>query len=117
MTFCTPILDPQGEVIGFFEVLDKLEGAPITDADVEFLMALSPIASIAIENAQAYQKISNAESAVQDSYAQSRALAARLQTIREEERTDIAREPPLTIWPDTASTTWPSSLSRRYSVS
>lgn len=89
---CTPILDSQGHVIGFFEVLDKLEGASFTDADVQFLMALSPIASIAIENAQAYQKIANAESAVQDSYAQLRALTARLQTIREEERTDIARE-------------------------
>lgn len=89
---CTPIRDAQGAVIGFFEVLDKIEGAPFTDTDVEFMMALSPIASIAIENAQAYQKVSDAESAVQDSYAQLRALAARLQTIREEERTDISRE-------------------------
>lgn len=89
---CTPILDAQGKVIGFFELRDKSEGAPFTGADVEFLTALSPIASIAIENAQAYQKISDAESAVQGSYVQIRALAARLQTIREEERTDISRE-------------------------
>lgn len=89
---CTPILDAQNQVVGFFAVQDKNDGTPFTRADVEFLMALSPIASIALENAQAYQKISEAESAVQDSFGQLRALAARLQTIREEERTDMARE-------------------------
>lgn len=89
---CTPILDAQNQVVGFFAVQDKNDGTPFTRADVQFLTALSPIASIALENAQAYQKISEAESAVQGSYAQLRALAARLQTIREEERTDMARE-------------------------
>ena len=89
---CAPIFDSQNQVICFLYVRDKIGAAPFTDADVEFLMALSPIASIALVNAEAYQKISQAESAVQDSYAQLRALAARLQTIREEERTDIARE-------------------------
>ena len=89
---CTPILDAEGEVLGFFEVRDKTDQAPFTGADVEFLMALSPIASIAVQNAQAFQKITEAESAVKVSYAQLRALAARLQTIREEERTDIPRE-------------------------
>lgn len=89
---CTPIIGSKGDVIGVFEVRDKLDGTPFTDADVDFLMALSPLASIAVENAQAYQKVAAAESAVQNSYTQLRALAARLQTIREEERTDIARE-------------------------
>lgn len=89
---CTPVLDPRGQVVGFFEIRDKTDGSPFTEADVDFLQALSPIASIALENARAYQKISEAETAVQGSYAQLRALAARLQTIREEERTDIARE-------------------------
>ncbi len=89
---CTPILNPQNQVVGFFEVRDRISQEPFAPADADFLMALSPIASIALENARAYQKISEAESAVQESYAQLRALAARLQTIREEERTDIARE-------------------------
>lgn len=89
---CAPILDARDQVVSFLQVRDKADGAPFTGADVEFLQALAPIASIALENAQAYQKISDAESAVQQSYAQLRALAARLQTIREEERTDIARE-------------------------
>lgn len=89
---CTPIFDSQDQVIGFLNVRDKADAEPFTGADVEFLMALSPIASIALENARAYQKISQAEGAVQNSYAQLRALAARLQTIREEERTHIARE-------------------------
>jgi signal transduction histidine kinase len=89
---CTPILDAQNQVVGFFVVQDRKDSTPFTPADVDFLMALSPIASIALENAQAYQKISEAEQAVQGSFGQLRALAARLQTIREEERTDMARE-------------------------
>lgn len=89
---CTPIIDAQNQVAGFFEVRDKTSDEPFTEADADFLRALSPIAAIALENARAYQKISEAESVVQNSYAQLRALAARLQTIREEERTDIARE-------------------------
>ncbi len=89
---CTPIFDAQNQVVSFLTVRDKVDGSPFTGADVEFLTALSPIASIALENAQAYQKISRAENALQNSYTQLRALAARLQTIREEERADIARE-------------------------
>ncbi|MCC7161553.1 MAG: GAF domain-containing sensor histidine kinase [Anaerolineae bacterium] len=89
---CTPILGAGGEVVGFFEIRNKAGRAPFTQSDVDFLMALSPIACIAIENAQAYKRISDAEGAVKDSYTQLRALAARLQTIREEERTEIARE-------------------------
>lgn len=89
---CTPIFDAQDQVLGFFEIRDKVGGGEFTRADVDFMMALSPVASIAIQNAQAYQRLSEAEHAVKDSYAQLRALAARLQTIREEERTDIARE-------------------------
>ncbi len=89
---CTPIFDAQQQVIAFLAVQDKRSQKPFTDADIDFLTALSPVASIAIQNAQAYRKISDAESAVQTSYAQLRALAARLQSVREEERKDIARE-------------------------
>lgn len=89
---CTPIVDRDGKVMGVFEVQNKRGEAGFSAADVEFLMALSPIASIAIGNALAYEKVLNAEKALKDSYLQLRALAARLQTVREEERTDIARE-------------------------
>jgi PAS domain S-box-containing protein len=89
---CTPVFDRQGQVIGFFEILDKQDGGIFTGADVEFLMALAPLASIAIQNALAYQQILRAEMALQDSNRQLRALAARIETIREEERRDIARE-------------------------
>ncbi|MBI4675010.1 MAG: GAF domain-containing protein [Chloroflexi bacterium] len=89
---CTPIFDMQDQVIGFFEILDKQDRAPFVGADVEFLMALAPLASIAIQNALVYEQILRAEKALQDSNSQLRALAARIQTIREEERSDIARE-------------------------
>lgn len=89
---CTPVFDAQNEVIGFFEILDKQDASPFTGADVDFLMALAPLASIAIQNALAYQQILRAEIALQDSNSQLRALAARIETIREEERREIARE-------------------------
>ncbi len=89
---CTPVFDAQNEVIGFFEILGPQDHAPFTGADVDFLMALAPLASIAIQNALAYQQTLRAEMALQDSNSQLRALAARIETIREEERSDIARE-------------------------
>jgi PAS domain S-box-containing protein len=89
---CTPVFDMQGQVIAFFEILDKQDGGTFTGADVEFLMSLAPLASIAIQNALAYQQILRAEMALQESNRQLRALAARIETIREEERRDIARE-------------------------
>jgi signal transduction histidine kinase len=55
-------------------------------------MRLSPVASISIQNAIAYQKIAWAEAALKSSYEEVRALAARLESVREEERTHIARE-------------------------
>ena len=89
---CTPILDAQGEVLGYFDLRNKRDGADFTDSDRELLMMLAPVASIAIQNAQAYQRQARAESEIQASYQQVRALAARLQSVREEERSAIARD-------------------------
>ncbi len=89
---CTPILDSAGEVLGYFYIRNQKAAEGFTLADQDMLMALSPVASIAIQNALAYQQRLSAESELQQSYQQLRALADNLQTVREEERTRIARE-------------------------
>lgn len=88
----TPVFDSYGEVIAVFGIHDKRDGTPFNDTDQELLLSLSPLASIAIQNALAYQQITRAEGELQTSYGTLRALAARLEAIREEERTHIARE-------------------------
>ena len=53
---CTPILDSAGEVLGYFYIRNKKDAEGFTRADQDMLMALSPAASIAIQNALAYQQ-------------------------------------------------------------
>ena len=53
---CTPILDSVGEVLGYFDIRNKQDGEGFTISDQEMLMALAPAASIAIQNALAYQQ-------------------------------------------------------------
>jgi PAS domain S-box-containing protein len=60
----TPILNAQGEVLGFFEIHNKEGG--FTASDQEKLLAVSHAASMAIQNALAYQRIQQAEQALRD---------------------------------------------------
>ncbi|CAG0932601.1 two-component system, NarL family, sensor histidine kinase ComP [Thermoflexales bacterium] len=89
---CTPILSSFGEVLGYFDLRNKQDAEGFTIADQEMLMALAPAASIAIQNALAYQRRLSAEAELQEAYERLRALAANLELVREEERTQIARE-------------------------
>ena len=89
---CTPILSSFGEVLGYFDIRNKQDAEGFTVADQDMLMALAPAASIAIQNALAYQQRLSAETELQESYERLRALAANLEVVREEERTQIARE-------------------------
>jgi formate hydrogenlyase transcriptional activator len=52
-----PILDARGEVIGFFQVHNKKDNLGFTPSDREHAMAVSQIASIAIQNALAYRQL------------------------------------------------------------
>ena len=89
---CTPILDSSGEVLGYFDIRNKLGGEGFTISDQEMLMALAPAASIAIQNALAYQERQARVAELNESSKQLQALAANLELAREEERTQIARE-------------------------
>ena len=89
---CTPILDSSGEVLGYFDIRNKLDGEGFTISDQEMLMALAPAASIAIQNAFAYQERQLRVAELKESSKQLQALAANLELAREEERTQIARE-------------------------
>jgi PAS domain S-box-containing protein len=89
---CTPILDSAGEVLGYFDIRNKQDGEGFTISDQEMLMALAPAASIAIQNALAYQQRLVTVADLKESSRQLQALAANLELVREEERTEIARE-------------------------
>lgn len=89
---CTPILDSTGEVLAYFNIHNKKDGEGFTIRDQELLMALAPVASIAIQNALAYQQRLTTVSELKESSKLLRALAASIELAREEERTQIARE-------------------------
>jgi PAS domain S-box-containing protein len=89
---CTPILDSVGEVLGYFDIRNKQTGEGFTISDQDMLMALAPAASIAIQNALAYQQRLATVGELKESSRQLQALAANLELAREEERTQIARE-------------------------
>jgi signal transduction histidine kinase len=89
---CTPILDSMGEVLGYFDIRNKQDGDGFTIGDQEMLMALAPAASIAIQNALAYQQRLATVAELKVSAVQLQALAANLESAREEERTRIAGE-------------------------
>jgi signal transduction histidine kinase len=81
-----------GEVLGYFDIRNKQGGEGFTIGDQEMLMALAPAASIAIQNALAYQQRLATVAELKESARQLQALAANLESAREEERTRIARE-------------------------
>jgi PAS domain S-box-containing protein len=89
---CTPILDSVGEVLGYFDIRNKRNGEGFTISDQEMLISIAPIASIAIQNALAYQQRLSAELELKESYERLRALTGNMEWVREEERTRIARE-------------------------
>jgi len=89
---CTPILDSAGEVLGYFDIRNKQNSDGFTISDQEILMALAPVASIAIQNGLAYQQRLATVAELNESSRQLQELAASLETAREEERTQIARE-------------------------
>ncbi|MGH9454740.1 MAG: histidine kinase, partial [Terriglobia bacterium] len=81
----TPLIDVHGKVIGFFEVNNKKGEARFTHADLQKLTAVSEIASAALQNALAYQKLSETEESL-------RQLWSRLLQAQEDERRRIGRE-------------------------
>ncbi len=89
---CTPILDSMGEVLGYFDIRNKRDGEGFTISDQDMLIALAPAASIAIQNALAYQQRLETVARLEESSRQLQALAANLELAREEERIQISRE-------------------------
>lgn len=53
---CTPLRDRQGETLGVFQVINKLEGDRFTAEDESLLETLAGSASVAIENALLYEE-------------------------------------------------------------
>lgn len=57
---CVPILDAQDEVVGFVELHNKCDGTGFAEADVEKVMAVSRVASVAVQNARLYREAQEA---------------------------------------------------------
>ena len=89
---CTPILDSGGEVIAYFDIRNKKGAEGFSINDQERLLTLAPVASIAIQNAIAYQQRQVTVAELQESTRQLKELASGLETAREEERRQVARE-------------------------
>lgn len=81
----TPLLDSQGEVIGFFEVLNKKGGGGFTPVDQRNLLAVAQVASVAVQKALAYRTVRQTEKKLHR-------LSGRLLVSQDEERSRIARE-------------------------
>jgi signal transduction histidine kinase len=89
---CTPILDTVGEVIAFFDIRNKGGEEGFSINDQELLLTLAPVASIAIQNALAYQQRLATVTELRESSKQLQELAVSLETAREEERKKVSRE-------------------------
>jgi signal transduction histidine kinase len=89
---CTPILDTFGEVIAYFDIRNKIGLESFSINDQEMLLTLAPVASIAIQNALAYQQRLATVAELKESAKRYQQLATSLETTREEERVQIARE-------------------------
>ncbi len=81
---CVPVLGNQEEVIAFFALHNK-RGGDFRPSDVETVEGISKVASIAIQNALAYQRTCRAEEDL-------RVLSAELINMQDEERRRIALE-------------------------
>ncbi|MFA6598380.1 MAG: GAF domain-containing protein [Ignavibacteriaceae bacterium] len=64
---CVPMANIQGEVIGVFQILNKLEGVFTTD-DAQFLTAMAVSTGIAIENSLLREELKNKLEQIKSSY-------------------------------------------------
>lgn len=54
---CAPLIDPTGEALGFIEIHNKKDGSGFDRSDEEKVTAVAHAASVAVQNAIAYQKL------------------------------------------------------------
>ena len=81
----TPILDAEGNILGFFEVNNKTNSGGYGENDVELLLAVSRIASVALQNASSYQNLQRTEESI-------KSLSLRLMNMQESERRALTTE-------------------------
>src|SRR5579863_9997363 len=78
----TPLLDSNGEVIGFFEVLNKKGDGAFTPVDQRNLLAVAQVASVSVQKALAYRKVRQTEKKLHS-------LSGQLLASQDEERSRI----------------------------
>jgi PAS domain S-box-containing protein len=87
-----PMQDKQGELIGSVEIHNKRDGSAFDEVDQQKVLAVSQVASVAIQNALAYQRIQRTEEQLRETGERLRRLSAHIEETRERERAHMARE-------------------------
>ena len=54
---CVPMKDSEGKLLGVLEAMNRSDGSPYTDRDIEFFLAFADKAATAMENAQLHQHL------------------------------------------------------------
>ena len=76
-----PILNSQSDLLGFFELHNKQDGTGFTTSDQETLLALSYLASIALNNALTLQRLNQANHLLQTEIAERQKAEAKFQQL------------------------------------
>ncbi len=87
-----PLYNSDGDLIGFFEIHNKLTSKGFSRDDVSLLSAFARSASISLVKSMNYDQLRKAEKQIRNSENELRNLAVQLQYARETERQRIARE-------------------------
>jgi len=75
---CVPIIDIDGETLGFIEVHNKRDSGEFSERDCRKLESAANSAALAIQNAKSYQAVKDAEALLSDESAILEAIAKRL---------------------------------------
>ena len=87
-----PILDSSGELLGCLQVNNKNDATIFTPSDVAKLVSVAETASVALQNALAFQTIRQKESEVAEANEKLLLLSRRLLKVQEDERRTLAYE-------------------------
>jgi len=85
-----PIICSKGKLLGCLQVNNKKDGTGFTPSDVEKLVSVAETASVALQNALAFQKLKENETEVSETNEKLRLLTKRLLNVQEDERRNLA---------------------------
>ena len=85
-----PIICSKGKLLGCLQVNNKKDGTDFTPSDVGKLVSVAETASVALQNALAFQKLKENETEASETNEKLRLLTKRLLNVQEDERRNLA---------------------------